>query len=168
VLHSAASAIGGAITRTALLFAFGVVLWALAGPRVERMRDEVVGRPMRSFAVGLVSVVAGAVLLVVLCVTIVGIPVALLVGLAGVVGTYAGVCAALTTVGAALLRHRTVSPYVHLALGCAIYLVLGAIPFIGRFVTAAVVLVGLGALVATRAAGLIKIGRAGGQTPAER
>jgi hypothetical protein len=151
-----------------LLFAFGVVLWALAGRRIERMQEEVVGRPMRSFAVGVVSAIGGGVLLVVLCVTVIGIPVALAVGLAGVVGTYAGVCAALTTVGAALLRHRTMSPYVHLALGCAVYLLLGAIPFVGGFVTAAVVLIGLGALVATRAAGLIKLGRGGGEPASER
>jgi hypothetical protein len=51
---------------------------------------------------------------------------------------------------------------VHLALGCIVYLALGAIPFVGKFVTVAVVMIGLGALVSTRAAGLIKIRGGGG------
>jgi hypothetical protein len=80
--------------------------------------------------------------------------------LAGTVGAYAGVCALLTTAGAALMGHRTSSPYVHLALGCAAYLVLSSIPFVGQFVTAAVILMGFGALVATRGAGLISRRRA--------
>ena len=158
---SAASAVGGAITRTALLFAFGAVLWALAGRRVERMQDEVAARPMRSFALGIVALIAGALALLVLCVTVIGIPIALFAALASVFGAYAGVCAALTTAGAALVRHKTSSPYVHLALGCAAYLVLSSIPFVGHFVTAAVTLTGFGVLVATRGAGLIKFRRAG-------
>lgn len=157
---SAASTVGGAITRTALLFAFGAVLWALAGRRVERLQDEVAARPMRSFALGIVALIPAALALVVLCVTVIGIPIALFAVLAGVFGAYAGVCAALTTVGAALVRHKTVSPYVHLALGCVAYLVLSSIPFVGSFVTAAVTLIGFGALVATRGAGLIKFRRA--------
>ncbi|HET6150832.1 MAG TPA: hypothetical protein VFH68_25065 [Polyangia bacterium] len=157
---SAAAAVGGAITRTALLFAFGAMLWALAGRRLERIQDEVAARPMRSFALGIVGMLGALLALVVLCVTIIGIPVALLAVLASVLGTYAGVCAVLTTAGALLLRQRTSSPYVHLAFGCGVYLVLSSIPFVGHFVTAAVALIGFGALVATRAAGLIKLRRA--------
>jgi hypothetical protein len=156
---SAASAVGGAITRTALLFAFGAVLWALAGRRVERLQDEVAARPMRSFALGIVALIPAALALVVLCVTVIGIPIALFAALASVFGAYAGVCAALTTAGAALVRHKTASPYVHLALGCAAYLILSSIPFVGHLVTAAVTLIGFGALVATRGAGLIKLRR---------
>jgi len=154
--QSAVSVVGGAITRTALLFAFGAVLWALAGRRVELLQDEVATRPMRSFAIGLVGMIAAALALVVLCVTVVGIPIALTAALGSVFGAYAGVCAALTTVGAALVRHRNANPYVHLALGCAVYLLVSSIPFVGHFVTAAVALIGFGALVATRGAGLIR------------
>jgi hypothetical protein len=163
--QSAAGTVGGAITRTALLFAFGAVLWALAGRRVERLQDEVAARPMRSFAIGVVGMIAAALALVVLCVTVIGIPIALVAALVSVFGAYAGVCAALSTAGALLVRHRTSSPYVHLALGCAAYLLLSSIPFVGQFVTAAVALIGFGALVATRGAGLIRRRRiaAGGE-----
>jgi cytoskeletal protein CcmA (bactofilin family) len=165
-LRAAATAVGSALTRTALLFAFGAVLWALAGRRVERLQSEATERPMRSFAIGVVGLIAAAVAAVVLCVTVVGIPVAVVGVLAGVVGAYAGVCALLTTAGAALMGRRTSSPYVHLAIGCAAYLVLSSIPFVGQFVTAAVILMGFGALVATRGAGLIPRRRASVGGPA--
>lgn len=145
---------GSAITRTALLFAFGVILWALIGPRVEALQGEVVARPMRAFALGAVAVIAAVAVVVALCVTIVGIPLGLFVLCAAIFGAYAGVCAALTAAGAALLRHKTTSPYVHLAAGCLMYLVLSSIPYLGGFVTALAFLVGFGALAATRAAGL--------------
>jgi hypothetical protein len=87
-------------------------------------------------------------------VTIVGIPIALLALAALVFGAYAGICAVLTTTGAALSRHKSKSPYVHLAIGCLLFLVLGNLPFIGTLVTLAVVLVGVGAVFATRGAGV--------------
>ena len=61
-----------------------------------------------------------------------------------------------------VVRRSSLSTYVHLALGCAIYVVLSSLPFVGHFVTAAVALIGFGTLVATRGAGLIKLRRAGG------
>ena len=66
----------------------------------------------------------------------------------------AGLCAALETLGGALLGHRTKNPYAHLAFGCAVFLVVGAIPFLGGLVKAAVLLAGIGSVAATRGAGL--------------
>jgi hypothetical protein len=152
--RSVAQRVGGAVTRTALLFAFGVILWALTGRRVEALQGEVVARPVRAFALGAVAVIAAVAVVVALCVTIVGIPLGLFVLCAAIFGAYAGVCAALTAAGAALLHHKTTSPYIHLAAGCVIYLVLSSIPYVGGFVTALAFLIGFGALMATRAAGL--------------
>jgi cytoskeletal protein CcmA (bactofilin family) len=149
---------GGPMTRTALLFAFGTVLLALAGARMDRLQREVASRPVRSAALGVVGIAVGVLAVIALCVTILGIPIAIIAVLAAVFGLYAGVCAALTTLGAKLLWRRTSSPYVHLAAGCAIYLLLSSIPFVGTFVTAVVVLVGFGALVETRAAGFVNRG----------
>jgi hypothetical protein len=147
--------VGGAITRSALLFVFGAVLLALATRRMDSMQIEVAARPMRSFALGVVGSIVALIAFVVLCVTLIGIPIALLGLVLAIIGGYAGICAALTTVGAAIIGGRSKSPYVHLAVGCALFLVLGAIPFVGGLVTAAVVLVGFGALVATRGAGFL-------------
>jgi hypothetical protein len=157
------SDVGGAITRSALLFVFGAVLLALATRRMESMQGEVATRPMRSFALGVVGSIIALISFIALCVTIVGIPIALLALAALVFGAYSGICAVLTTTGGALVHHKSKSPYVHLAVGCALFLVLGNLPWIGGFVTAAVILVGVGALFATRGAGFFgRNGRNGG------
>jgi hypothetical protein len=150
ILHE----MGGAVTRSALLFVFGAVLLALGGKRMEMLRAEAAVRPMRSFALGVVGSIAAVALVVALCVTLVGIPVAIVGLLLAVVAGYAGVAAVLTTAGEALLRHRTESSYVHLAAGCALLMVVGAIPVVGNLVRVALVLVGIGVLIATRGAGL--------------
>lgn len=146
---------GHAVTSSALLFVFGAVLLALVTPRMETLKLEAAARPMRSFAVGVVGSIAAVVLLAALCITLVGIPVAIVGLLLGILAAYAGICAVLTTAGELLLRHRTQNPYVHLAAGCALFLVLGHIPFFGGFVTALVTLMGIGVFLATSGAGLL-------------
>jgi hypothetical protein len=59
------------------------------------------------------------------------------------------------TIGGALLAHRTKNPYVYLACGGLLFLIVGAIPFVGGLVKVAVVLTALGSAVATRGAGLV-------------
>lgn len=152
-LRRALDVVGSSITSAAMLFVFGVILLALAARRMETLKLEVARRPMHALAVGALGAVGSLVLFIALCVTVVGIPIALIGLLIGVVGVYAGICAALTMTGELLLRHRTQNPYVHLALGCAILMVLSALPFVGAFVKVAAALIGLGVLFATRGAG---------------
>jgi hypothetical protein len=154
--------VGQAISNQAVLFVFGAVLLALATRRMENVQTEIAGRPMRSFALGMVGYLLAALALVVLCITIIGIPVAVIAAMLAVFAAYGGICAVLTTVGASLIQHRTRNVYLHLALGCALFLVLGSLPFIGGFVSFAVVTVGLGAVIATRGAGLIPDSNGGG------
>ncbi|MBN9165596.1 MAG: polymer-forming cytoskeletal protein [Myxococcales bacterium] len=159
-LAEAAQAFGQSVTRMALLFVLGSVLLALLAPRMETLRVEIASRPMRSFAVGLVGTVLGTIgaviALTILCVTIIGIPLALVGVLLGVIAVYGAVAAALTTFGAAVIGHRTQNPYLHLLLGCAAFLVLSSIPWIGGAVSFAVVMIAVGALVTTRVGGLVE------------
>lgn len=148
------SSIGGALTRSAILFVFGAMLLALATDRMERLRLEIAARPMRSLALGVVGGLAGGLSLIVLCVTIIGIPIAVVASLVLVFAGYAGFCAALATLGQGIFGHKTKNPYVQLALACVVFLLVSSIPFVGGWFTAACALVGLGAVVATRGAGL--------------
>jgi len=145
--------IGQSITAAAMLFVFGAVLLALADRKMEVFRVEVAMRPMRSFALGIVGILGGAVTVAALCVTVVGIPVAVVFAILAVFAAYAGICAVLTTAGKALIGHKTDSPYLHLGFGCLLFLVSGAIPYVGGVVTFAVTMMGVGVVVATRAAG---------------
>jgi hypothetical protein len=143
------------VTAVAALWVFGAVLHALAGARMRSLAVELVERPMRSFALGVVGLIGAASTLILLCVTIIGIPFAVIGVLAAVVLGYAGVCAALTALGAMLVNHRSASPYVHLAAGCGLYLVASSVPWIGDYVTLTLALLGIGLIVGTRAAGLV-------------
>jgi hypothetical protein len=139
-----------------LLFAFGAILLALMSRRIDLLQGDVATRPARAFAIGVVGVAGGLAATAALCVTLVGIPIAILALLLAIFGTYAGVCATLTAAGALVLGHRTTSAYAHLAAGCAIYLLLSSLPLVGHFVTAVLILVGFGTLLQTRAAGLVR------------
>jgi hypothetical protein len=156
-----------ATTRAAMLFVFGAVLFALAGQRMNTLRIEAAARPMRSFALGVVGGIVGALAIGLIGVTIIGLPVAAVLLLGAIFGAYSGICAVLATVGKALIGHKTDNPHIHLLVGCALFLVSGAIPFVGSIVTLAVVLTGIGTVVATRAAGmLVPNGRASYTSPA--
>jgi hypothetical protein len=155
MLRRVAREAGSALTQTALLFVVGAVLLSLATARMEALKVQLATRPMRSFATGVVTVLLSVVLLIALCVTVIGIPFAIIGVLLGFVAACAGLVAALETVGGALLGHKTKNPYVHLAFGCLLFMLVDAIPFVGGFLTAAMILAGIGSVAATRGAGLI-------------
>jgi hypothetical protein len=143
------------MSESALMFVFGAVLLALLTKRVDSLKVEVASRPMRSFALGIVGSIVATVAICALCITIVGIPLAIVGILAAVVAVYGSITAVLTTAGQALLAHKTTNPYMHLALGCVLFFIAASIPHVGGLVIAAVVFTSIGALVATRAAGLV-------------
>ena len=147
---------GNGVTRTAFLFAFGAVMLALWPRRMETLKVEIAARPMRSFALGVVGVLGALAIAAALCVTLIGVPFAVIGLLLAVIAVVAGGCAVLETAGAGLFGHRTKNPYAHLAIGCFGLLSASAIPYIGGALCAAVALIGAGALVATRLAGLLR------------
>lgn len=152
----AGGAIMDALRLAAVLFVIGTVLLALTGRRMDMLRAEVATRPMRSLALGLLGAFGSVVVLVALCVTVIGIPIAVVALILFGFGVLGAMCAVLSVVGEALLRHKTENPYVHLAVGCGIFVALGAIPWVGDLVVACTLLAGIGVLVATRAGGLLR------------
>lgn len=154
-LGEAAHSFGRSVTHMALLFVFGCVVLALGARRMETLRVEAAARPMRSFAIGIVGSIAAGVVLAAMCITVVGIPFAVLAALLAMFSVYASIAAVLTTVGAAVSGHKSKNPYVHLLVGCVGLLVASAIPYVGGLVTAAVVLIAIGALFTTRLAGTL-------------
>jgi hypothetical protein len=148
----------------AVLFVIGTMLLALAGRRMDQLRVEAAARPMRSIALGMLGTFLGILLIIALCITVIGSPIAAVVAIVGGFGVLAAMCAVLSVVGEGLVRHRTENPYVHLAVGCGLFVLLSAIPWVGHVVVAVVVVAGVGVLVATRGAGYFvkKNGNGGG------
>jgi hypothetical protein len=158
-IQSAAQSFGRKVTAMSLLFVFGCVLLALLTGRMERLRIETAARPMRSFALGLLGSILGgiaaAIAIVILCITVVGIPIAVFGILTAVFAVYGAIAAVLTTVGAAIIGHKTKNEYVHLLIGCGAFLVASSLPFLGGLVTFAVAMIAIGTLVSTKAAGFL-------------
>ncbi|HEU4404218.1 MAG TPA: polymer-forming cytoskeletal protein [Polyangiaceae bacterium] len=147
--------VSDAVQGATVLFLFGVVFIALAGSRFEKLQEAVAARPMKALAMGFLGVLASGVLLLALAVSVVGIPFAIVAALLAPLGGAAGVCAALSTLGRGLSGHRTTNPYVHLAVGCALLAAAVSIPFAEDVVTLALIFMGFGAFVVTRAAGFV-------------
>jgi hypothetical protein len=166
LLRRAGESVLDGVRLAAVLFVIGTVLLALAGRRMDQLRGEVALRPMRAIAMGLLGTFGSAVILIALCVTVIGIPVAMVVAIVGGFAILGAMCAVLSVVGEALLRHKTENPYMHLAVGCGLFVALSAIPWVGGLVVAAVTLAGVGVLVATRGAGFFvrKNGNGGSKT----
>ncbi len=151
----AAARSGLSFGSAALLFVFGVVLIALMPGRTAALQRQIVTQPMRTFALGVLGMVVAIAATIALCITLIGIPLAIF-GMFGVIlFGYAGVCGALMTLGAILLRTRTQNVYAHLAVGCLVWAICGAVPYGGGLFALVVWLVGAGAIVATRGMGAI-------------
>jgi hypothetical protein len=139
----------------AVLYVIGTLILALAGRRMTTLRAEMAARPMRSLALGLVGTLSFVLVLVALCVTVIGIPIAIVALLMAIFAVLGAMAAVLGVAGEGLLRHRTENPYVHLAVGCALFVAVSWVPWVGGVVDAALVLAAIGVLVATRCAGLL-------------
>jgi hypothetical protein len=145
-----------AIRTAAFFFVIGALAIALGGARAETLRAEIAARPMRSAAVGLLGLIGSVLAIAVAAVTVIGLPVAMVGALAFIIAIFVGVTSALTVLGAAVSRHKTPNVYVHLAVGCLLFLVVGLIPIVGGLLQAGLIFAGFGGVVATRAAGLFK------------
>ena len=148
---SALGTLFGRIGAFALVFLLSLGLRTMAPTRFAEAQAAVVTAPTRGGAVGFVALSAGAVLALGLMVTIVGIPVAFVLGT--VLGLAGAVGLALTAsvLGAALPVERwKPEDAKRLAAGVAALFVLTWVPWVGPVAAACAACVGVGAFVRTR------------------
>jgi len=145
------------------LFVVGALFLATAPERMLRLRSEIAQKPVASIAYGLGGLLATLAAVVVLCITVVGIPFAIILVMLAVVAVTGALAATLTTAGAALVGHRSQNHYVHLAIGCALFALAGIVPWLGGWMQLGAVLAGCGVLVTTRVAGYVP--RKGAEAP---
>lgn len=161
----AAREMGECTTAGAFLFALGSVLLALFSKRSETLKVEFAARPMRMFGLGIAGFFGGLVTLGALCVTVIGIPFAVIGLLLGIFATFAAMTSVLEVMGRALIGHKTKNEYAHLAFGCALFAVTMMIPVIDDIAKLGLMFVSIGTLVATRGAGLIPQRKNGSSIP---
>lgn len=143
------------VRTAALLFFLGTMFLALGGERAEALRVAIAEKPMRSIALGVVGFFGTLLALVLMALTFVGIPFAAIGLVLALVLSFAGLATSLTVIGAMVYGHRSKNVYVHLAIGCALFMIAGLVPVVGGFLQLAAFFAGLGGLVTTRALGLL-------------
>lgn len=152
----AGHSISSGMRTAAFLFIVGALFIALGGVRAESVRTAIAQSPMRSIALGLVGLVGSIVALILVALTIIGIPFAAIGGIAAIALAFAGTASAAVVLGAMVAGHKSQNVYVHLAAGCALFMVAGFVPWVGGWVQAAIVFAGIGGMVATRAMGFLE------------
>ena len=135
----------------ALLFLIGLAMLSTMREQLGYVRAELDARPIRSGFGGFFLFLAAAILGVVLCVTIIGIPVAFILGVVFVIALLIGWTTSALWLGSVLpIKALEDRPVHQLGAGIFLLFILGEIPTVGWLVSAAALLAGLGAVTATR------------------
>ncbi len=148
--HHGAS-LPGFLVWFAAMFGTGFFAMMLAPNRMKQVENELHRDPLKCGLTGLIALVAIVPLTVLLAVTIVGIPVAVLLWVVAPVAALLGLAVVASEIGLRLpiFRGRKTQAVV-LALGTLVILLVGLIPFVGPVVVFILGLLGLGAIVRTR------------------
>ncbi|NVI98929.1 hypothetical protein HV824_12480 [Myxococcus sp. AM009] len=143
--------LAGFILTFAVLFGLGFLGQMFFPARMKQLGEEVRRKPVQTGLTGFVGLLAMLPLTVVLCITIIGIPVALVLWMAAPLAAALGYAAVASELGTRLpiLRGRKTQAVV-LALGLLVLMVVGALPIFGPILTTLVGLMALGAVVRTR------------------
>lgn len=141
----------GSAAKHALLFVYGLVLLGLASARLEAVIESVREAPVRTSLTGVLAALAALALFVVLCITLIGIPAALLLMVVAAIAFYSGLVAVAAWIGRALPVPRLAdSPVLQLAAGVAVLFLAAQVPFGGTLLLIGAGLTGFGAVVLTR------------------
>ena len=134
-----------------LLFLLGLFLIGITRERLGALQVAMVREPVRATALGLLTAVGAVIAAVLLTLTVVGIPAAVVIGVMLPVGMYVGLAAAATVLGAAFpiaaLRDK---PVLQLAAGVGTLFVASLVPLAGSIALILATALGLGALMMTR------------------
>ncbi|MCC7538424.1 MAG: hypothetical protein IT379_19525 [Deltaproteobacteria bacterium] len=135
----------------ALLFVLGLVLLGFAPERLDGTTHAVLRRPLPALVTGVLVAVGAVTATLVLVLTVLGIPAAIVLALAAVAGGYLGLAVSARAIGGvlpfAVLRDR---PAGQLAAGVASLFVASFVPGLGDAIVVGSALVGLGAVWLTR------------------
>jgi putative zinc finger protein len=138
----------GQVIRLAGAFLTGLaLLWLIPVLREVSLPDATA--VVRSFAIGLAAAVTLPVAALIVCVTIIGIPLAVLTFMLGAIGLYFSKAVIAQIIGRAVLRNRPTPPHFAATLFVGLVIVIVAInlPWIGGFANLLLTLTGFGVTV---------------------
>lgn len=139
------------ILQFALLFGLGFLGQMFFPARMKELGEEIRARPSKNVFVGVFGALALIPLTVVLCITLIGIPVAFALLVASMLGTALGYAAIASELGTRLpvMRGRKTQAVV-LALGLGLILIVSHIPLVGFLLNAFLIPLAFGAVIRTR------------------
>ena len=134
-----------------VMFALGFLFMIFAPARMKEIESEVTRDPLKNFLVGLLGIITLFAMSAVLCITIIGIPVAFALWVVAFIGILMGFAAMANRLGTRIpvLRGRKTQAAV-LALGLLPMLLLFKIPVLGWIAFALALNVSAGAVIRTR------------------
>lgn len=136
-----------------LLFLIGLFMMGVAGTRFAEMKRTLAATPLHSLGFGVLAFFGACILTVVLCITLIGIPIALCLVVAGFAAFFVGLAAVASVIGHVLptpqLKNR---PILQLVLGTCVLFVLSIVP-LGMVLLIGLATAGFGAAVLTRFGG---------------
>ncbi len=140
-----------AVLRYSLLFLGAILFLGLAPERFGRVQRAIVDRPVRTLATGTLGMLIGGVIFLALCVSLIGIPLAIVIAMVTPVAFAAALSSVVPVVGAMLpTRKLEGRPVARLAAGALVLFVVTRIPVVGSLALGLALLAGLGALALTR------------------
>lgn len=139
---------------TAIAFAaLGALVVIFAPEPTRRVGEAVQNRPWGTAGVGCLTLIVAPILALLLIITVIGIPIALVVGFAAIVGWVFGWIALGYLAGEKILqalKARDIVPVIAVVVGVLVLMVIGLVPVIGWLISFLVGLAGIGAVVLTR------------------
>ncbi len=127
-----------------------VFLWILPRPTVA-LGVRITDRPLRTFVVGLLMILAFLPVSVLLMITVIGMPLSIILFVTFIAALFFAKIFPAIAIGTLILKKSSpdkphVSPYLSLALGILIITVLSLTPFVGGFIGILATALGLGAM----------------------
>jgi hypothetical protein len=137
--------------RFALFFALGFLLMLFFPARMKQIEDEVKNEPLKCGVAGLVGILALLPLSILLVITVIGIPIAILLWILVSLAMVAAVVVVANEIGMRLpiFRARKTQALV-LAVGIAVLLVVWMVPIVGKMAVFVITVISFGAIIRTR------------------
>lgn len=144
--------LGGIVTALAFA-ALGALVVIFAPNPTRRISEAAQAKPFNTAGVGCLTLILLPILSLLLLITLIGIPVALILGLLSAIAWIFGSIGVGLLAGEKILqafKARDILPVVAVILGVVVLMVVGQVPILGWLISFIVGLIGLGAVVLTR------------------
>ena len=128
----------------------GFLLLKLVPNFTQKTADTILRKPLRSFGIGLLTLIVTPPVIVLLLITVIGIPLGIIAIAGYIIILYIAKIFVALAIGRVLLRSRNKNIYLAFTLGLVVYSLFRIIPIAGFIIAALTATVGTGAYISTK------------------